>query len=137
MESLIGFALNEEYKRVERLGDKLAEIESLIDWEAFRPIVADMYDNRSKKVADRDRGYSATMRRGARDHPISIRDAFRNRRISKKRAPAERHYAVIKRLFHATHVLVTTVTRVNVKMIFIALGFNLYQLYTLRRLGIV
>jgi hypothetical protein len=25
-----------------QLGDELAEIESLIDWEAFRPIVADM-----------------------------------------------------------------------------------------------
>jgi hypothetical protein len=27
------------------------------------------------------------MKRGARDHPIGIRDTLRNRRISKKRAP--------------------------------------------------
>jgi len=49
MKSLTDFALNEEYKRVKRLGDRLAEIESLIDWEAFRSIVGGMYDNRSER----------------------------------------------------------------------------------------
>ena len=314
MKSLTDFALNEEYKRVRRLGDRLAEIESLIDWDSFRPIVGEMYDNKSarggrpnidevvmvkllvlqqwhglsdpeleKQVADRlsfrkflgfpedipdystvwyfrerlaktgtdraiwaelqrqldslgltvkqgvvqdatfitadpghakaakprgegaktrrskdgswtkkgkksyfgyklhskvdmdlglireletttaavhdsqvdlsqegevvyrDRGYhgaepkghSATMRRGARDHPLGILDILRNRRISKKRAPGERHYAVIKRVFHETHVLVTTVPRVAVKMIFTAIDFNLYQLCTLKKLGAI
>jgi IS5 family transposase len=314
MKNFVDFGLNEAYKRVERLGDRLAEIETMIDWEAFRPIVGDMYDNRSerggrpnidevvmvkllvlqqwhglsdpeleKQVTDRlsfikflgfpetipdfttvwyfrerlvktgkDRaiwvelqrqldalglkvkqgvvqdatfitadpghakadkprgdeantrrskdgtwtkkgnksyfgyklhskqdtdldlireletttasvhdnqvdlskrgevvyrdkgfhgakaeGYSATMKRGARDHPLGIMDRLRNRRISKKRAPGERHYAVIKRVFNAGHVMVTTVPRVNVKMLFTAFGFNLYQLYTLRKQGIV
>jgi len=314
MKSLTDFAFNEEYKRVQRLGDRLAEIESLIDWSAFRRIVGEIYDNRSERggrpnvdevvmikllvlqqwhglsdpelerqvtdrisfrkflgfpetipdyttvwqfrerlaetgkdraiwaelqrqldslglkvkkgvvqdatfitadaghatvdtprgeeaktrrsrdgswtkkgsksyfgyklhskvdtelglireletttasvhdsqvdlsregeVVYRDRGYqgaeakgyAATMKRGARDHPIGFLDHLRNRRISKKRAPAERHYAVIKRVFHATHVLVTTVSRVHVKMIFTAFGFNLYQLWTLRRLRVV
>jgi IS5 family transposase len=314
MKSLTDFAFNEEYERVKRLGDRLAEIESLIDWEAFRPIVGAMYDNKSerggrpnidevvmvkllvlqqwhglsdpeleKQVADRisfrkflgfpetipdyttvwnfrerltgsgkdraiwselqrqldslglkvkrgvvqdatfitadsghakadtprggdaktrrskdgtwtkkgnksffgykfhskvdtdlglireletttaavhdsqidlsqegevvyrdrgyqgaePKGYSATMRRGARDHPLGILDKLRNRRISRKRAPGERHYAVIKRVFNAGHVMVTTVPRVNVKMLFTAFGFNLYQLYTLRKQGIV
>nr|QNO57580.1 hypothetical protein MFOBGCIO_00008 [Methanosarcinales archaeon ANME-1 ERB7] len=36
MKSLIDFALNEEYERVKQLGDRLMEIESVIDWEAFR-----------------------------------------------------------------------------------------------------
>jgi IS5 family transposase len=49
MKSLTDFALNEEYKRVRRLGDKRAEIKSLIDWEAFRPIVGEMYDNKSAR----------------------------------------------------------------------------------------
>jgi IS5 family transposase len=314
MKTFVDFGLNEAYKRVAQLGDKLAEIESLLDWEAFRPIVAEMYDNKSerggrpntdevlmikllvlqqwhglsdpeleKQVADRlsfrkflgfphtipdfttvwrfrerlaetgrdqaiwaelqrqldalglrvrkgvvqdatfitadpghakgdtprgeeaktrrsadgtwakkgnksyfgyklhskvdndlgdireletttasvhdsqidlsnegeiayrdkgyqgtkCRGYSATMKRGARDHPNGIRDTLRNRRISKKRAPGERHYAVIKRVFNAGHVLVTTVERVNVKMIFTGLSFNLYQLCTLKRQGAV
>jgi IS5 family transposase len=314
MKSLTDFAFNEEYERVRRLGDRLAEIESLIDWEAFRPIVGTLYENKSerggrpnidevvmvkllvlqqwhglsdpeleKQVADRlsfrkflgfpetipdyttvwnfrerlagsgkdraiwaelqrqldslglkvkrgvvqdatfitadpghakadtprgegaktrrskdgswtkkgkksyfgyklhskvdmdlglireletttaavhdsqvdlsnedevvyrDRGYqgvepraySATMRRGARDHPLGIADTLRNTRISKKRAPGERHYAVLKRVFHATHVLVTTVPRVSVKMVFTAISFNLYQLCTLKKRGAV
>jgi IS5 family transposase len=83
------------------------------------------------------RGYSATMKRGAREHPLGIKDTLRNLRISKKRAPVERHYSVIKRVFNAGHVLVTTVPRVNVKIIFTAFGFNLYQLFTLRKQGIV
>ena len=49
MGSLTDFALNEEYKRIEQLGDKLAQLEAVIDWEAFRPIVAGLYDNRSEK----------------------------------------------------------------------------------------
>ena len=314
MKTLIGFGQKEAYKRVEQLGDRLAEIKSLMDWEAFRPIVGDMYDNRSERggrpnidevvmvkllvlqqwyglsdpelerqavdrlsfmnflgfpedipdfttvwkfrerlaktgkdraiwtelqrqldafglkvkqgvaqdatfittdpghakadkprgeeaetcrskdgtwakkgsksyfgyklhtkldtdhglireletttasthdsqidlskkgeVAYRDRGYhgavakgySATMKRGARDHPLGIMDKLLNLRISKKRAPVERHYAVIKRLFKAGHVLVTTVSRAHVKMIFTAVGFNLYQLCTLRKKGVV
>ncbi|MGC9445442.1 MAG: IS5 family transposase [Candidatus Methanospirareceae archaeon] len=314
MKNFVDFGLNEAYKRVARLGDKLAEIESLLDWEAFRPIVGELYDNKSerggrpnidevlmikllvlqqwhglsdpeleKQVSDRlsfmkflgfpqripdfttvwrfrdrlaetgrdrviwaelqrqldarglrvrkgvvqdaafitadpghakadtprgeeaktrrsadgtwmlkgtksyfgykvhskidtdfglireletttaavhdsqvdlsnegevvyrdrgyqgagCRGYSATMKRGARDHPVGIADTLRNIRISKKRAPGERHYAVIKRVFNAGHVLVTTVERANVKMIFTALGFNLYQLRTLKRQGVI
>jgi IS5 family transposase len=49
MKSLTDFALNEEYERVKRLGDRLANIESLIDWGAFRPIVGAMYDNKSAR----------------------------------------------------------------------------------------
>jgi IS5 family transposase len=49
MKSLTDFALNEEYRRVQRLGDRLAEIESLIAWDAFRPIVGELYDNKSAR----------------------------------------------------------------------------------------
>ncbi|MHC1565814.1 MAG: transposase, partial [Candidatus Syntropharchaeales archaeon] len=49
MKSLIDYFLNEEYAKVECLGDRLAEIDSLIDWEAFRPIVAGMYRNKTEK----------------------------------------------------------------------------------------
>jgi len=34
---------------VTELGDKLVEIDPLIDWEFFRPIVRGMYDNRSER----------------------------------------------------------------------------------------
>ena len=49
MKTFVDFGLNEAYKRVAQLGDKLAEIESLLDWEAFRPIVAELYDNKSER----------------------------------------------------------------------------------------
>ena len=74
------------------------------------------------------RGWNASMRRGARDHPLSIWDRLRNNRINRKRAPGERPFAVIKRVFGMGHVLVTTVERVRVKMVFACLCFNLVQL---------
>jgi IS5 family transposase len=77
------------------------------------------------------RGFDATMRRGVRGHPLGIRDRLRNRRINRKRAPGERPFAVIKRVFNAGHVLVTTVPRVHVKMVFACFCFNLVQLGTL------
>ncbi len=97
------------------------------------------------EVVYRDRGYSgtetkgynATMKKGARDHPIGIRDKMRNKRISRKRAPGERPYAVIKNVFKSGHVKVTTVGRVCVKMLFACFGFNLYQLRTLKMQGVV
>ncbi len=74
------------------------------------------------------RGWDATMRRGTRGHPLGIWDRLRNRRISRKRSPGERPFAVIKRVFGSGHVLVTTVDRVRVKMVFACLCFNLVQL---------
>jgi len=82
------------------------------------------------------RGYDATMQRGVRDHPLDIKNKLRNKRIKRKRAPVERHYAVIKNVFNCGHVFVTTVDRVHVKMIFASLSFNLYQLLTLQKQGI-
>ena len=79
------------------------------------------------------RGWDATMRRGARGHPLSIWDRLRNARISRRRAPGERPFAVIKRVFGSGHVLVTSVSRVRVKMVFACLGFDVVQL---GRLGV-
>jgi hypothetical protein len=55
MELLTYFALNAEYKRAKRLGERLAEIKSVIDWEAFRTIVGEMYDNKSARGGTADR----------------------------------------------------------------------------------
>ncbi len=96
------------------------------------------------EVVYRDRGYSgtetkgynATMKKGARNHLIDIWDKMRNKRISRKRAPDERPYAVIKNVFKSGHVMVTTVGRVYVKMMFASFGFNLYQLRTLKIQGV-
>lgn len=74
------------------------------------------------------RGYDATMKRASRGHPLGIWDRLRNRRISKKRCPGERPFAVIKRVFGSGHVLVTSLPRVRVKLVFACLCFNLVQL---------
>ena len=84
----------------------------------------------------KSRGYDAAMKKGARGHPIGIHDKLRNKRISRKRAPVERPYAVIKNVFGSGHVRVTTVPRVGVKMMFASFGFNLYQLRTLKKQGV-
>lgn len=47
MDSLTDFALNEEYKRLQSVDDRLAEIDSLIDWKPFRPILESMYMNKT------------------------------------------------------------------------------------------
>jgi IS5 family transposase len=91
----------------------------------------------------RDKGYfgasaigrSVTMCRATRGHPLNAWDKMRNLQISKIRAPGERPFAVVKTVFKAAHVLVTTVNRVNVKMVFTAMAYNLYQLRTLKRAG--
>jgi IS5 family transposase len=77
------------------------------------------------------RGYDATMKRAVRGKPLTIRDKLRNKRINRKRAPGERPFAVVKKVFKAAHVMVTTTARVGVKMIFTAFAFDLYQLRTL------
>ena len=83
------------------------------------------------------RGKSVTMYRATRGHPLSTWDKRRNFQISKIRAPCERPFAVIKTVFKAAHVLVTTDGRVHIKMIFTAIAYNLYQLRTLRKAGVI
>jgi IS5 family transposase len=77
------------------------------------------------------RGWDATMRRGVRGHPLGALDRLRNSRIGSKRRPVERVFAVLKRVFWSGHVLVTTVDRVRVKMVFSCFCFNLLRLGSL------
>ncbi|OFV66274.1 MAG: hypothetical protein SBU_000816 [Candidatus Syntrophoarchaeum butanivorans] len=48
------------------------------------------------------------IKRATRGHPLDIRDELRNRRINKKRARIERAFAVMKTVFSAGHLRVTT-----------------------------
>jgi len=45
------------------------------------------------------RDYDATTKQASRGHPLTIRDRLRNRRINRRRAPGERPFAVLKRVF--------------------------------------
>jgi transposase, IS5 family len=75
------------------------------------------------------------MRRALRGSVLSLKDIRKNLVISKIRAPIERSYAVIKRIFNGGHVLVTTERRAHLKNLFWAFSYNLVQLGTLRRRG--
>jgi len=79
------------------------------------------------------KGYNATMNRATRGHPLDIREKMRNKRITRKRAPGERPYAVIKNIFHNGHVKVTTTLRTHTKNIITCFCYNLMQLNTLKQ----
>ena len=66
-----------------------------------------------------------------RGHPPCEADKARNRRIGSKRRPVERVFAVLKRVLHGGRVLVTSLPRVRVKLVFSCFCFNLLQLGTL------
>lgn len=91
------------------------------------------------EVVYRDKGYfgvkpqgwDATMLRGVRGHPLGFRGQLRNNRIGVKRRPVERVFAVLKRGFGCERVLVTTLERVRVKLLFMCFCFNLTQLGSL------
>ena len=46
MSSFKAYMLRKAYENVQKNGDKLAEVEPLIDWEVFRPIVRPIYRNK-------------------------------------------------------------------------------------------
>lgn len=77
------------------------------------------------------------MKRRTTMQPLGGLDKEYNNLISRIRAPCERPHAVIKRIFNAGRVLVTTVARVHVKMVVNALAYNLYQLCTLKNAGVI
>ena len=91
----------------------------------------------------RDKGYfgvkpaasmDKTMHRAVRGHPLSIREKRRKRAISRTRVLVERPYAVIKRYFHAGHVMVTTVARAHLANVMACFNYNLLQLRTIQRI---
>ena len=97
------------------------------------------------EIVLRDRGYFGvqpkgidfTMKRRTTEKPLEELDRERNRLISVLRSPGERPHAVIKRVFRAGRVLVTTVKRVGVLMMVTAFAYNLYQLCTLKSARII
>jgi IS5 family transposase len=97
------------------------------------------------EIVLRDRGYFGvqpkgidfTMKRRTTEKPLEELDRERNRLISVLRSPGERPHAVIKRVFRAGRVLVTTVKRVGVLMMVTAFAYNLYQLCTLKNARII
>ena len=78
------------------------------------------------------RGIDATMGKAIGKFKLSFRSVMRNRRISRRRALVEYPFAVMKRVFHFSHTLVTLSRRVRVKFMFSCLAYNLFALNILR-----
>ena len=53
MDTFKAYMLRKAYQKIQKLGDKLAKIEPLIDWEAFRPIIAGLYHNQGPQEGRR------------------------------------------------------------------------------------
>ncbi len=49
MDSFSSYIFRKAYQKIQKLGDRLAKIESLINWEAFTPIIQPLYDNQGPK----------------------------------------------------------------------------------------
>ena len=83
------------------------------------------------------KGIDFTMKRRTVEKTLGDLDKERNHLISILRSPGDRPHAVIKRVFGAERVLVTTVQRVKVKMMVTSFAFNLYQLCTLKNAKVI
>ena len=99
---------------------------------------------RGDHAAYRDKGYfgtrlkargveDKTMKRDTKARKINGGEQSRNKAISRIRAPGERPFAVVKRVFHGDRTNVKTLERVVVKEMFKFFSYNLYQLVTLER----
>lgn len=111
----------------------------------FKTTTASVHDSQidlaeKNETVYRDRGYfgvkprasiDKTMKRATRNHPLSLKEKRRNKAISRVRSLGERPYAVIKKVFHSGHVMVTTIARANIKCMFSCMSYNLYRLFTL------
>jgi IS5 family transposase len=93
--------------------------------------------NKKGDVCVRDRGYTGgkglcvNMIRATRGNPLTKEDKELNKFLSKVRAPVEHPFSVIKRIFHAGSVRVTTGVRVKVRMTFVCTCYNLFRALTL------
>jgi IS5 family transposase len=82
------------------------------------------------------KGFDATISRAMRCFKLSIWGVMRNRRISRKKSLVEYPFAIMKRVFHFSHTLVTLSRRVRVvrvKFMFSCFAYNLFALNILNR----
>ena len=95
-------------------------------------------------VAYRDKGYfgkklhakgveDKTMKRGTRAGKLNGGQQRYNKAVSRIRAPGERPFGVIKRVFNGGRTYVKTLGRVSIKEMFKCFAYNLYQLVSLER----
>jgi transposase, IS5 family len=115
----------------------------------YKTTTASLHDSQIDLVrkgditAYRDKGYfgttvcrgvdDKTMKRASRNHNLNGGELMRNKAISRIRAPGERPFAVVKRVFRGGRTLVKTLPRVAIKEMFKFFAYDLYQLVTLKK----
>lgn len=89
------------------------------------------------EIIYRDKGYfgakskakgDATMDRAVRGKKLTIQEKLRNKRISRKRSPGERPFAVLKNVMNGGHTLYTELHRVFTQQFMNCFVYNLIQL---------
>lgn len=93
----------------------------------------------------RDKGYAGvkphpnikdmTMKKAARNRPLTKVEKKFNKAIAKIRAQGERPFAVMQRVFSGGTTYVKNLKRVTVQQAMECFAFNLYQLFTLKKQG--
>lgn len=96
-------------------------------------------------AAYRDKGYAGvkphpdvkdmTMKKAARNRPLTREEKTFNKRVAKIRAPGERPFAVMQRVFRGGCTRVKNLKRVTIEQAMECFAFNLYQLFTLAKRG--
>lgn len=115
----------------------------------YKVTTAKEHDNKTDLIEEgdvaayRDKGYvgkslpegviDKTMKRATKSRKLNGGELKYNKTISKIRAPGERPFSVVKRVFHGGRTLVKTLKRVSIKEMFKFIAYNLYQLVTLKR----
>lgn len=117
----------------------------LSDFDATTASVHDENIDLTKKGEPcvRDMGYTngggknmcITMIRASPGVPLTEKQKELNSFLSKVRAPVEHPYELMKRIFRGGRVLVTTISRVRVKMTFLRTCYNLFRAHTLSRMN--
>jgi hypothetical protein len=75
--------------------------------------------------------------RGRPLRPLTKDQKERNRKISLVRAPGERPFSVIKTVFNRARTRYKRLGRVNIQSLMSCFTFNLYQLFTLKKKGVI
>jgi Transposase and inactivated derivatives, IS5 family len=120
---------------------------------AFETVTASQHDATIEQIdegdiaAYRDKGYFGTllpdsvkdftMDRAVRNRPLTEQQKERNRKISKIRSPGERPFSVIKTVFNRFKTRYKRIGRVNIQSMMSCFAYNLYQLFTLKKKGVV
>jgi len=119
----------------------------------FETVTASQHDATIEQIgkediaAYRDKGYFGTpipsgvkdftMDRAVRGRPLTREQKERNREISRVRAPGERPFSVIKTVFKGFKTRYKRIGRVNIQSMFSCFAYDLYQLFTLKKKGII